>query len=164
MTDRKYAAWLIFPELPFERWRFKNAVIDLYRDDIKFEEEEKSYNWQELIEGYDKNQDDHARYCFETKMAILENFTLDEIEAIKKHLNYFEWLFNQKMSFHFSENEYPWASDTVGCGWIGAGGDHDDYLFYKNKNYPLGFDISGHFHAVNIYPSYNIRINDENSH
>lgn len=136
MIDRKYTSSVIAKKFHDH----KNVMIILIRKHWD-KKEDKRYCWPNLIKNYknlDKISKAYSREC------ILENFTLQEINQIKKWFKKY-----MKASIKSGIAKYPILGSSMGLGSIPAGGATDFIMFPKMKNYNLSFDVWGFYDLRN---------------
>jgi len=136
MIDRKYTSSVIAKKLHGH----KNVMIVLIRKDWD-KKEEKRYCWSNLIKNYknlNKTSKAYSRGC------ILENFTLQEINQLKKWFKKY-----MKASIKSGITKYPILGSSMGLGSIPVGGATGFIMFPKMKNYNLSFDVWGFYDLRN---------------
>ena len=135
VMDRGYRAHFFAKELK----GYKNVKVFLFRSHW-CKEKEPRYNWSELVDGYDevdRTMRDLSRKC------ILENFTIEEIQLLKKWFQDHE---NADLEIYLED--FPIAPGLLPIGAIGASGVQEGYImFSETKNWDLPVEVSGYYNA-----------------
>lgn len=114
---------------------FKNVNMIIFRWDTK----KVPFNAKEYVP---KNINEKSKTDDMVLQQIKEQFTLDEIEQIKKYLITFPGTtISEPLTCFLPKNE-----GVMPTGGIPVGGGQDFYLFYESENYPLGdLKIAGYY-------------------
>lgn len=131
MSDRKYRLSFTMDEHD----GYKNVPVILFRE-CWDKEEEKNYNWPELVENYDEASEGDRKLA---RNCILEGFTMEEVKILKK------WFRDHRnVELEVSSHKFPIKAGLLPIGFIGGGEGGDDIMFSRSDHYDLPVKVWGH--------------------
>lgn len=132
MIGRKYRAYIVADELK----GCKDVMIDLFRAG-SLEQEEKNYNWLELIKRYDE-----ANFCIRDYI-LRQCLTIEEVEDLRK---WFKTHCDLEVKSYIEKFPIPNNLCSFGALAVDIGGEPQGWIYFWHwKGYDLPFKISGYY-------------------